>query len=65
MHPPNTPADLEAGGDGGIFVVCSLRVSYQVVPAGEHLPAEVEIPLICSVSSLIRITGHPETANFY
>lgn len=38
--------DLEAGGDGGKFIVCSLRVSYQIIPAGERLPAEVEAVII-------------------
>lgn len=56
----HTPANLEAGGDGGVLIVCSLRVSYQVVPAGEHLPAEGEVALLSSVPSLICITSHPE-----
>lgn len=54
------PANLEAGGDGGVLIVCSFRVSYQVVPAGEHLPAEGEVPLLSSVPSLICVTSHPE-----
>ena len=62
--PPNTnihtPANLEASGNGGVLVVCSLRVSYQVVPAGEHLPAESEVSLLCSVPSFICITSHPK-----
>lgn len=56
----HTPANLEAGGDGGVLIVCRLRVSYQVVPAGEHLPAEGEVPLLSSVPSLICITSHSE-----
>lgn len=63
-NPPSTnihtPANLEASGNGGILVVCSLRVSYQVVPAGEHLPAEGEVSLLCSVPSFICITSHPK-----
>lgn len=52
--------DLEAGGDGGVLVVCGLRVSYQIIPAGEHLPAEGEFPLLPSITSFICITSHPE-----
>lgn len=52
--------DLEAGGDGGVLIVCSLRVSYQIIPAGEHLPAEGEFSLLRSITSFICITSHPE-----
>lgn len=51
---------LKTGGNGGIFIICSLGVSYQVVPAGEHLPAKDKVILLCSVSSYIGITSHPE-----
>lgn len=53
-------SDLEAGGDGGVLIVCSLRISYQIIPAGEHLPAEGEFSLLCSITSFICITSHPE-----
>lgn len=52
-------SDLEAGGDGGVLIVCSLRVSYQIIPAGEHLPAEGEFSLLRSITSFICITSHP------
>lgn len=57
---PQILANLEAGGDGGVLIVGSFRVSYQVVPAGEHFPAEGEVPLLSSVPSLICVTSHPE-----
>jgi hypothetical protein len=49
--------DLEAGGDGGKLVVGRLRISYQIVPAGECLPAEVETVFIPS-PSFIGIACH-------
>lgn len=54
----HTPANLKAGGDGGVLIVCSFGVSNQVVPAGEHLPAEGEVSFLGSVPSLIGITSH-------
>ena len=55
---------LEAGGDGGELVVGGLRVSYQIVPAGEHLPGEVEAIVVHS-PRLVGITGHPVTNAFH
>lgn len=57
-----TNTHLETGGDGGKLVVCSFRVSYQVIPAGEHFPAEIKAVII-SNPRLIRITGHPLIRN--
>lgn len=51
---------LEAGGDRGVLIVCSLRVSYQIVPAGEHFPAEGEFSLLCSITSFVCIPSHSE-----
>lgn len=51
--------NLEAGGDGGKFIVCSFRVSNQIIPAGEHFPAEIKAVII-SNTTLICITGHSE-----
>lgn len=51
-------ADLEAGGDGGILVVRSLRISDEVIPAGEELPAEGESAVLGSVSPLVGIPRH-------
>lgn len=56
----NVFTHLEAGGDGGVLIVCSLRVSYEVVPACEHLPAEGEVAFLSSVASLVCVTSHPE-----
>lgn len=55
-------AHLETGGDGGKLVVCSFRVSYQVVPAGEYFPAEIKAVII-SNPRFICITGHPLMRN--
>lgn len=53
-------SDLEAGGDRGVLIVCSLGVSYQIIPAGEHLPAEGEFSLLSSITSFVCITSHAE-----
>ena len=60
--PEHQGPDLETGGDGGKLIVCSFRVSYQVVPAGKHLPAEIKAVII-SNPRFIRITGHPLIGN--
>lgn len=49
---------LEAGCDGGKLVVCRFWVPDKVVPAGEHLPAEVKTGVV-STTLLISIAGHP------
>lgn len=49
---------LKAGGDRGKLIVCSFSVSYQVIPAGEHLPVKIEAVVI-SNAGLICITCHP------
>lgn len=59
----HTHANLKAGGYGGVLIICSFGVSYEVVPAGEHLPAEGELSFITPISSLICITSHPEETN--
>lgn len=51
-------ADFETGGNGGKLVVRRLRVSYQVIPAGKHLPAEIKTVVI-SNARLVCISGHP------
>lgn len=56
----HTPTYLKAGGNGSVLIVCSLRVSDQVVPAGEHLPAEGELSLLRPIPSFIWVTSHPE-----
>lgn len=50
--------DFETGGDGGKLVVRCLWVSYQVIPAGEHLPAEIKT-VVVSNARLVCISGHP------
>lgn len=50
---------LEAGGDGGIFVVGCLWIPYQVVPAGEHLEAECEVIILPFTRAALGVAGHP------
>lgn len=50
--------NLEAGGDGSKLIVCCFSISYQVVPAGEHFPAEIEAVIIAD-PWFICITCHP------
>lgn len=56
---------LEAGCDGGIFVVSGLCVAYEVIPASEHLPAKCELSLLPIPTANISIFGHSgETKQF-
>lgn len=52
-------AYLEAGGDGGIFVVGRLWIPNQVIPAGEHLEAEREVSALPVARTALAIAGHP------
>lgn len=52
--------DLEASSDGGIFIIRSLRISYEVVPAGEHLPGESELTIGIIPSTNICIFSHSD-----
>lgn len=53
-------SDLKAGGNRGILIVRGLRVSNQIIPAGEHFPAEGKFSFLSSITSFICITSHPE-----
>lgn len=49
---------LKVHCDGIEFVVCCFRIANQVVPAGEHLPAEVE-SVVIATPIITNIFGHP------
>lgn len=50
---------LEAGGNGGIFIVGCLWIPNQVIPAGEHLEAEGEVSTLPLTCTALGIAGHP------
>lgn len=50
---------LEAGGNGGIFIVGCLWIPNQVIPAGEHLEAEREVSTLPLTRTALGIAGHP------
>lgn len=50
---------LEAGGDGCKLVVCCLWVANEVVPAGEHFPAENEVVIVPVCCAFVGIACHP------
>lgn len=54
-------SDLEASCDGSILVVGCLRVSNEVIPASEQLPAKDKVTLLCPITSFIGISCHPMT----
>lgn len=50
---------LETCGDGGILVVCGLRIANEVIPAGEHFPGKGEFSFFSISTPHVGISGHP------
>lgn len=51
-------SDPDVVDDGSSFALCSLWVSYQVVPGAEHPPAEREVLIRGTGQAQARVLGH-------
>ncbi len=51
-------SDPDVVDDGGSFALCSLWVSYQVIPGTENSPAEREVLIRGAGQAQTRVLGH-------